>query len=128
MKRDLVWNMARTCLEKSHIPAWGGFNALVSETAAPLTRVRYLPFINALPSDYSTIYTTLVKLVHLATELRQGHILVTADLAIYSKVQQIVWAKPEPLAGRVTMRLGVMHLTMAFIGSIEKLFGDGGLI
>ena len=57
----------------------------------------------------------------------QDHILVTADLAIYSKAQQIMWSKPEPLVGKVTMRLGVMHLTMAFLASIGKLFGDGGL-
>ena len=52
---------------------------------------------------------------------------MTADLAIYSKAKQILWSKPEPLVGKVTMRLGVMHMTMAFIASIGKLFGDGGL-
>ena len=50
----------------------------------PLTRIWYLPFINAPPSDYSSIYTTLLKLVETATALGQEHILVTADVAIYS--------------------------------------------
>ena len=61
------------------------------------------------------------------TDLTLSHILVTADLAIYSKAQQILWTKPDILEGKVTMRLGGMHLAMAFIASIGKLYGDGGL-
>ena len=63
-----------------------------------------------------------------AEKLGQPHILVTGDLAIYLKAQQILWSKPESPAGKVTMRLGGMHLLMAFIASIGKLFGDGGLL
>jgi len=66
-------------------------------------------------------------LVETATALGQEHILVTADVAIYSKAVQILWTAPDPLAGRVTMRLGGMHLTMSFIASIGKLFSDCGL-
>lgn len=126
--KDLIWLM--TCAnaaENANIPAWGGFNSVVTTRVVPQARIRYLPFINGPPSDYSTIYTSLLRLVHLASALDQSHILVTADMAIYSKAQQILWTEPEPLNGRVTMRLGGMHLTMAFIASIGKLFGDGGL-
>jgi len=70
---------------------------------------------------------TLQKLVETAIALRQEHILVTADVSIYSKAVQILWTAPDPLAGRVTMRLGGMHLTMSFIDSIGKLSSDGGL-
>jgi len=49
-------------------------------------------------------------------------------MAIYSKAQEILWNKPESLAGKVTMRIGGMHHLMAFIASIGKLFGDGGLM
>jgi hypothetical protein len=59
--------------------------------------------------------------------LGQSYILVTADLAIYSKAQQIMWSKPEQFEGKLTMRLGGMHLIMALIASIGKLFRDGGL-
>ena len=83
--------------------------------------------MNVPPSDFAMIYTTLLKLVEIANALGQEHVLVTADLAIYSKAEQIIWTEPDPLAGRVTMRLGGMHLTMAFIASIRKLFSGGGL-
>ena len=113
--------------ETSRVLAWGGFNSLVSEREIPLTRIWYLPFINAPPSDFYTIYPTLLKLVEIANALGQEHVLVTADLAIYSKAEQILWAETDPLTGRVTMRLGGKHITMAFIASIGKLFSDGGL-
>ena len=69
----------------------------------------------------------MLKFVKIVNALGQEHVLVTADLAIYSKAEQILWTEPYPLAGRVTMRLGGMHLTMAFIASIWKLFSDDGL-
>ena len=86
-----------------------------------------MPFIRESPSELSTIYTSLIRLVQLAADLGQDHILVTADLAIYSKAQQIMWSKPLPLQGKITMRLGGMHITMAYLASIGKLYGDGGL-
>ena len=75
----------------------------------------------------STIFTNLLKLVRISEELGQHHILVTADLAIYSKAQQFLWSRPEPLEAKVTMGLGAMHMIMAFLASIGKIFGDGGL-
>ena len=104
-----------------------GFNALVSTKTVPVAKIRYLPFINASPSYMSTIFTTLLKLVRISEELGQHHILVKADLAIYSKAQRILWSRPEPLVGKVKMRLGAMHLIMAFLASIGNIFGDGGL-
>ena len=126
--KDFIWEVARNSGDdNSSIPAWSGFNALVSTKTVPVAKIRYLPFINASLSDFSTIFTTLLRLVHISEELGQHHILVTADLAIYSKAQQILWSRPEPLLGKITMRLGGMYLTMAFLASIGKIFGDGGL-
>lgn len=126
--KDLLWSLSRgQNRENRSIPSWAGFNSLISVNEIPLTTVRYFPFLHAPPSDLSTIYTTLITLVKVAEKLGQSHILVTADLAIYSKAQQILWEKPPLLDGKVTMRLGGMHLTMAFIAAIGKLFGDGGL-
>ena len=73
-----------------NIPSWAGFNYLLSTKDIPLTTVRYFPFIHAPPSDLSTIYSALITLVKVAEKLGQSDILVTADLAIYSKAQQIL--------------------------------------
>ncbi len=129
-KKDLIWEMARNAdreTPKQVIPGWSGFNAMTSVQNVPVATIRYLPFINAPPTELTTIYSTLLKLVAVAEKLGQKHIVVTADLAIYSKAQQILWNKPQSLSGKVTMRLGGMHHVMALIACIGKLFADGGL-
>ena len=105
--KDMVWELARFASKRIHnIPAWSGFNAMTSDKTLPVATIGYLPFIHAPPTDLSTIYTTLMKLVVVAKKLGQPHILVTRDLAIYLKAQQILWTKPESLARKVTMRFG----------------------
>ncbi|KAJ8961940.1 hypothetical protein NQ314_005872 [Rhamnusium bicolor] len=69
----------------------------------------------------------MVRIVQLASRLNQNHIVITADLAIYSKAREILWNNPPELAGRVTLQLGGIYLTMAFIANIGYIFGDGGL-
>ena len=40
VQKDLIWEMAHaSAFENSQVPAWGGFNALVSEREIPLTRI-----------------------------------------------------------------------------------------
>lgn len=115
-KRDYLWLSSRQRHNNDiqhECPSWTGFNSLVSNVDFPLSTVSYLPFLNAPPSDLNTIYTMLLRLVKLANQLGQHHILVTADMAIYSKAQQIRWAHLPELDGKVTMRIGGMHMTMA---------------
>jgi len=66
--------------------------------------------------------------VQLAQALGQDHILVTADMAIYGKAQEILWSHPPVLGGKVTMRVRGMHLTMTYIASLGTLFANGGLL
>ena len=114
--------------DRQSIPSWMASNAFLSEQNLPVATTCYLPFIRAPPANLTTIYTILLRLVQIAEKLDQSHILVTADCAIYSKAQHILWNKPAFLDGKVTMRLGGMHLNMAYIASIRKLYGDGGLL
>jgi hypothetical protein len=57
LSADLVWMVA----QKMKTQAGAG--------SIPVTTIRYLPFVNALPSDFSTIYSTLLKLVMIAMKL-----------------------------------------------------------
>ena len=128
-KRDILWKLARMYKgEEQHVPSWSAFNAFITDKSPPVAAVRYMPFIRASPTDYSTIYTALIRLAQLSAQLGQKHILVTADLGIYNKAQEILWSNPPSLDGKVTMRLGGMHITMAYIASIGKLYGDAGLL
>ena len=130
-KQDLLWGLGRLHREENKdqmLPAWTGFNTVLSQRNLPTATIRYMAILRAPPSDQSTIYTILKNLVQVSEKLGQHHILVTADMAIYSKAQQILWSKPSVLDGKVTMRLGGMHTTMALLAAIGKLYGDGGLL
>ena len=76
--RDLVWKLARNVIgNQQHVPAWSSFNAFTSDSACSVASVLYMPFIRESASDLSTIYTSMIRLVRLAAELGQHHILVT---------------------------------------------------
>ena len=121
---DLALKVSRkTVDDHQSIPSWTASNAL----NLPVATTCYISCIRAPPTDLTTIYTILLRLVQIAEKLDQSHILVTADCAIYNKAQQILWNKPALLDGKVTMTLGGMHLNMAYMASIGKLYGAGGL-
>lgn len=81
-------------LRQNHVgtvlPGWTGFNILLRQSAIPpLSRIRYLPIIDGSPSDYSTLYTALLKSINIADKLSLEHIVLVFDEAIYAKIQQI---------------------------------------
>ena len=126
---DLAWKVSQKSVDDHQsIPSWTASNAFLSEQNLPVATTCYLPFIRAPPTDLTTIDTILLGLVQIAENLDQSHILVTADCVIYRKAQQILWNKPALLDGKVTMRLGGMLLNRAYIASIWKLYGNGGLL
>lgn len=56
-KRDTLWKLARIIKRKEqHVPSWSAFNAFITDKSPPVVAVRYMPFIRASPTDYSTIY------------------------------------------------------------------------
>ena len=69
----------------------------------------------------------LLRLAHVTIKLGHKNILQTENLAIYSKVQEILWNKPTQLYEKATMRMSDMHVTMAFLAGIVKFFDDGRL-
>ncbi|CAG9759446.1 unnamed protein product [Ceutorhynchus assimilis] len=125
-KINTTWRLLRNFEEDAKFPNWSEYNNIISENKIPVSDIFYLPFINNPPTEFDTIYTSMVRLVELANAIKQNHIIITADLAIYSKAQEILWNNPEP-QDKVTLMLGGMHLNMAFIASIGYIFSDGGL-
>ena len=110
----------KTVDDHQSIPSWTSSNAFLSEQNLPVATTCYLPFIRAPPTYLTTTYAILLRLVQIADKLDQSHILVTAECAIYSKAQHILWNKLALLDGKVTMRLGGMHVDMAYISSIRN--------
>lgn len=127
-KINLFWRLLKLNQNEYSLLGWSDFQNIMSKNNIPLSTITYLPFLNAPPTEFDTIFTAMVRLVELAEKLNQDHIIITADLSIYSKAREILWNNSPELTGKVTLQLGGMHLTMAFIASIGYIFADGGLI
>lgn len=129
--RDYLWLISRQMHNndtQQEFPLWTGFNSLVSNVDLPLATVRYLSFLSALPSDLKTTRTMLSRILKLVNQLGQHHILVTVTMLIYNKAQQIPWTHLPELDGKVTMRIGGMHMTMASLAILGTLYGASCLL
>ena len=91
-----------------------------------LSRIGYLPVIQGSPTEYSTVYTVMVKSLDIAAKLNLEYVVLVFDEAIYVKAQQIRW-KSEIFMSKTVIRLGDFHTVMCFCGAISKLFQDAGL-
>lgn len=109
------------------LPNWTGCNtSLRSDRIPTLSKIIYLPIINAPASEYSTINAILLRSTEIANKVGVSYVCLVFDEAIYAKVQQIRW-KHDAYLNRFIVRLGEFHMAMAFCGAIGKLFGDAGL-
>lgn len=88
---DKLWMVMRYKKDTDTFIGWSEFNNIISNNNLPVSNVFYYPFINAPPSSFDTIFTSLVQLVKIAENIGQHHIVVTADLAIYCKAQEILF-------------------------------------
>ena len=137
--RDVVWELASFIdrdNEKRTISGWSAVKAITALEKTPLTTIRYLQFLNAPPTELSTIYiglhnpTELLKLVDVGEEHGLSHIVGTADLAIrYTwRLSRSCGTNQKPWSAKWQCGWEETHDLMTFIASLGKLFGDGGLL
>ena len=62
----------------------------------------------------------------MADQLGQEDVIVVFDQAIYAKALKIIWQNQEKFK-RLVVRIGIFHTICAFLATIGKRFGDGGL-
>ena len=111
----------------SPLPAWTGFNQKVSSSKIlPVSKIGYLPVIDASPTEMSTVNLVLTRSIDIANILLLPNIVLVMDQAIYSKAQQIRWQNEE-FTNRLVIRLGEFHIAMSFLPTIGKRFQDAGL-
>ncbi|KAL2102045.1 hypothetical protein ACEWY4_003806 [Coilia grayii] len=109
------------------LPGWTGFNIMLkNDTVLPSTNVKYLPVIDASPTDLNTVHTILSHSLAIADSLKQTEVVLVMDQAIYSKAQEIRW-QTNLYSERIVLRLGELHTTMAYLSCIGKLYADAGL-
>ncbi len=127
-KLDLTYVLIKSLSSDDHIvPGWTGFNTILCEDVIPpVSRIGYLPIIDASPTEFSTIHVILKRCTDIADTLQLRFATLVFDEAIYSKIQQVRW-KNYAFYNRFIVRLGEFHVIMSFLSSIARIFQDGGL-
>ena len=82
--------------ELQNIPSWTGFNIITKdEVAITDDNIGYLPTINALATELTTVYEILNQSEQIRTELHLETIIVVMDQALYAKATEITWKHKE---------------------------------
>ena len=128
-KLDFVYILIKhSCAWKTDemLPGWTGFNTVLFKDVPNVSRVGYLPVIDAPPTEYSTINAILKRSTEIADKLELKYAVLVFDEAVYAKIQQIRW-KENAFRVRFVVRLGEFHTTMTYLSAMSKIFEDGGL-
>lgn len=125
---DLMWVYGKWMCNNS-VPGWNGFMEQVTEGLPfETSRILYFPFINAPPTDNTTVHTTLLQICKVGELSSQATKFVTFDQQLYWKARDIVGNAPaDSELKQVVVRLGGFHLLMSFMGSIGNIMSGSGL-
>ena len=113
--------------EAQSIPSWTGFNAILCESSVPRKSVvGYCPTVDASSTEFSTIYTLLVRSIKMADQIGKHDVPVVFDQAIYAEAVEVICQRSEELS-RVVKRVGAFHIACTLLAVIGKRFSDAGL-
>ena len=127
-KIDLAYVLARLLpLDNDILSGWTGFNTKLCENSIPVvSRIGYLPVVDASPTECSTIKTILERTYAITDKLQLRYATLVFDEAVYSKAQHERW-KSDLFYNRFVVRLGEFHAVMSLLSALSKIFVDGGL-
>ena len=128
-KTDLANILAKIIcsMEELLLPGWNGFNTMLNRNEiTDLSRVGYMPVINASQTEYSTINMILQRSKDIADKLDRQYAALVFDEAVYAKVQHVRWKEPI-FYNRFVVHHGEFHAIMSFLSPISNIFEDGGL-
>ncbi len=90
-KLDFAYVLVKMVPNDNIFPGWTGFNTVLCNDDIPnVSRVGYLPVIDASPTEYSTINTILKRSNDIADTLQLQYVTLVFDEAVYSKVHFIL--------------------------------------
>ena len=96
------------------------------QTLRPKTQTIYLPLLDMIPANPTTIQTSIKHAKVLSTRHGQSFCVYTCDQQLYRIAIIVLWNTPD-LGRDFYLRLGGVHLLMSFIGSIGSLMAGSGL-
>lgn len=102
----------------SVLPGWTVYNTLLHKDYIPhISRVGYLPVIDAFPTEYSTINKILLRSEAITDKLQLQYATLVFEEAVYAKVQHVRW-KNDIFYNRFVVRLRVPHYHVISVGNI----------
>ena len=120
--KEVLYHLGRDCL-----PPWTVFQAHVKRSVLlDQADVVFNPVIMSPPSDFSTIYRTLMRVKEQMYAIGQTVCPIYFDMGLLSKALVIVWANPSEFYGVIPLE-GGMHFMMSLFGGIGHIYGDAGL-
>lgn len=125
---DFIWHYGKWICAVDN-PGWNGFMEQVT-LALPYetSKIMCVPFIHEPPSEYDTIYSTLLEAIKRGKLAKQISIFVTFDQPLFWKASDIVAAADSGSdLNNVIIRLGGFHLLMSFLGCIGSVMAGSGL-
>ena len=114
--RELVYGLCRSIvfIQNTNILQWMVFHSALCDTELTTTGVAFNPIIMATPTNYSTVYTTMLRVQEVGKELGFEHIPLFFYMGLLTKALEIQWANPDSLSG-VALGDGGMHLIMSLL-------------
>ena len=106
---------------------WTHFNQMISKADQEITSVGYMPIVQAPAHELDTLNTVLQRCKHVAAILGQQHVVLTVDEALFGKLMELKWAKPE-YEGCLIVRLGGLHTALNFLKTIGQHLQSSGLL
>ncbi|XP_076040412.1 glutamate--cysteine ligase isoform X1 [Oratosquilla oratoria] len=125
---ELLWLLGKW-QKNAECPGWNGYmEKCTAHFPYDVSQISYLPFTNAPPTNYDTIYTVLNQAVEKCNELKQQSCFVTFDQPLYIKARDIVEiCGQDSHLNNVIVRLGGFHLLMSFMGAIGFIMNGSGI-
>lgn len=124
---NILWLFYKYIRENDFL-GWNGFMSMLSSCRNnyEVSVINFLPFINAPPSDYNTLYTALENASRIVFKEGMKTCFITFDQPLYIKARDIVGATIFNQI-LIVVRLGGFHLLMSFMGCIGQIMGGSGL-
>ena len=124
---NLAWAIARQFgSDDQKVPVWGGFNEARCSVDPPITTAAMLPILQAPADSNDTMASVINRFVSISRHFGQQYTVITADLPLYSRGKELVWANKENY-GNVIFRMGGLHVCINFLKAIGQHIESAGL-
>ena len=127
---EIDFNFFLDIVSKDVCPEYNGYCYRLNHdqglSIRPKTKIIYMPLLDMVPANPTTMQTSMVQAKRLAAEHGQNFCIYTCDQQLYCIAATILWNNPD-LSNDLYLRLGGMHFLMSYIGSIGALMAGTGM-